>query len=419
MANQQKVLKKEKDVEIEKDVEQKVDKEELRKDISTISDAILDDEKVEDIEDSQKESKQTSNDNKKQDNRIVIDSKAKLKIILFTILTLGLFYILLHKEIKKRKSTSNKSTNIRKDNKDQDNKKDLKEDKDDINKKDDTDDDSKNDDVDLDKYQEEPSDEESKDDIIETIEVEETIIVEEDDKPEEKSLDEDTKDDEVKIIDVQETIVVNDKKEQNDHKDNKKLTSKQDDKQDNKIDVKDDKKSQPTKESKQDTNKTQKIDDSNKNRSLDKPNEITKKEKPIDSKTIAKQDEKPKQDDHKETAKVVVDKKIDKTKEVQTKSSDEVLSIKNASALRSSKKIPIDVDELIKCFGGISNITNVENSLSTIQFFVKDKSIVNKDGIKTIMNGKGISVMGQKFSIVCGDFASALKEEVSKMIKDN
>lgn len=91
--------------------------------------------------------------------------------------------------------------------------------------------------------------------------------------------------------------------------------------------------------------------------------------------------------------------------------------IKDTSKLKQSKKNPIDNEKIIKNLGGKDNIVKIENTLSTIQFYVIDKTKVNKDEIKKIFNGKGISIVDKKYSIVCGDYANTLKEEIIKKIK--
>ncbi len=124
--------------------------------------------------------------------------------------------------------------------------------------------------------------------------------------------------------------------------------------------------------------------------------------------------------DHKLKQKEKTKTELSSKKTSNKRNNDSTLTkqeIKDTSKLKQSKKIPIEVEKLITSFGGKENLLNAESTLSTIQLFVNDKNKVNKDEVKKIFSGKGISIVDKKFSIICGDYASELKEQILKIIK--
>ena len=414
-----------------KEVDNKeIDKDKLSSEISTIVDEMIDNKNENTSIDENSQNEQNKSTNKPK-QEIVIDSKTKLKIILFTILTLGVFYILLQKELKARKKPQKPATKIIEktdNNKAIDTKSvstkesfdDVRTETKDIEPKTITKDkivsEKQNEITSLDSNNQETKIINSKDDLDkkEDINVKVPVVIQNIELQETNSVQEHNIEQiENKSNSENKTIEDNNK---NINKTDTKLLIKED--KLNKDENKDDSSTKQQKATKKIATSTKHIDKPKQKTSTKSSNAKQNKQQHIETKDVAEE-----QKIIQEGINDVVESIIQETKSskhvvntTETKSSDEMISIKDSSNLRHSSKIPVDINQLIKNFGGVENITNVENSLSTVQVFVKDKNLVNKDEVKKTINGKGISVVGQKYSLVCGDFAIALKEAINEII---
>ena len=414
-----------------KEVDNKeIDKDKLSSEISIIVNEMIDNknENTSIDENSQNEQNKSTNKTKQE---IVIDSKTKLKIILFTILTLGVFYILLQKELKARKKPQKPATKIIEqtdNNKAIDTKSvstkesfdDIRTETKDIEPKTITKDkivsEKQNEITSLDSNNQETKIINSKDDLDkkEDINVKVPVVIQNIESQETNSVQEhNTEQIENKSNSENKTIEDNNK---NINKTDTKPLIKED--KLNKDENKDDSSTKQQKATKKIATSTKHIDKPKQKASTKSSNAKQNKQQHIETKDVAEEQKIIQEGINDVVESIIQEAKSSKhvVNTTETKSSDEMISIKDSSNLRHSSKIPVDINQLIKNFGGIENITNVENSLSTVQVFVKDKNLVNKDEVKKTINGKGISVVGQKYSLVCGDFAIALKEAINEII---
>lgn len=88
------------------------------------------------------------------------------------------------------------------------------------------------------------------------------------------------------------------------------------------------------------------------------------------------------------------------------------------TTLRISTKIPFNIDELIKILGTEKNIKSVDASLNTLKIEFLDKNLIDEESIKKI-GAKGLIFSGNKISIIFGDFAITLKDELIKILPIN
>lgn len=86
--------------------------------------------------------------------------------------------------------------------------------------------------------------------------------------------------------------------------------------------------------------------------------------------------------------------------------------------LRISTKIPFNINELIKILGTEKNIKSVDASLNTLKIEFLDKSLIEEESIKKI-GAKGLIFSSNKISIIFGDYAIALKDELIKILPLN
>ncbi len=414
-----------------KEVDNKeIDKDKLSSEISTIVDEMIDNKNENTSIDENSQNEQNKSTNKPK-QEIVIDSKTKLKIILFTILTLGVFYILLQKELKARKKPQKPATKIIEqtdNNKAIDTKSvstkesfdDVRTETKDIEPKTITKDkivsEKQNEITSLDSNNQETKIINSKDDLDkkEDINVKVPVVIQNIELQETNSVQEhNTEQIENKSNSENKTIEDNNK---NINKTDTKLLIKED--KLNKDENKDDSSTKQQKATKKIATSTKHIDKPKQKASTKSSNAKQNKQQHIETKDVAEEQKIIQEGINDVVESIIQEAKSSKhvVNTTETKSSDEMIFIKDSSNLRHSSKIPVDINQLIKNFGGVENITNVENSLSTVQVFVKDKNLVNKDEVKKTINGKGISVVGQKYSLVCGDFAIALKEAINEII---
>ncbi|MGL4950591.1 MAG: hypothetical protein ACRC4M_01995 [Mycoplasma sp.] len=109
--------------------------------------------------------------------------------------------------------------------------------------------------------------------------------------------------------------------------------------------------------------------------------------------------------------KIYLNKKIKKA-ELEKESKSETKTPK----LKTSNKIPFKVEKFIELLGGVENILTSVGSLNTLKLEVVDKNLVKQEEIKKI-GAKGIMISKNKISIIFGDFAIILNDEINKLLK--
>ncbi|QEX47470.1 PTS sugar transporter subunit IIA [Mycoplasmoides gallisepticum] len=83
--------------------------------------------------------------------------------------------------------------------------------------------------------------------------------------------------------------------------------------------------------------------------------------------------------------------------------------------LIKSEKLPFDLDQLINILGGLENIQTTQATLNMIKINVVDKTKVNQDQIKSRLKINGIMWASNDLSLVCGDYASSLSEQINQL----
>jgi len=81
----------------------------------------------------------------------------------------------------------------------------------------------------------------------------------------------------------------------------------------------------------------------------------------------------------------------------------------------SRKDFSSEVNKLIQYLGGKDNIVNAEVNMSRFKVFLKDVSIVNKEGI-TSLGAKGIVEIDNQLKIIFGKDAKQLKKYIDDMM---
>ncbi|TKA59430.1 Glucose/sucrose specific PTS system IIB component (PtsG) [Mycoplasmopsis bovis 8790] len=76
----------------------------------------------------------------------------------------------------------------------------------------------------------------------------------------------------------------------------------------------------------------------------------------------------------------------------------------------------MDTLELINLLGGKGNISSVSNTISRIKVIINDKSIVQKDKLEQLKYVSGIMISSNNVSLVVGDYAKKLSEELNNEI---
>lgn len=127
----------------------------------------------------------------------------------------------------------------------------------------------------------------------------------------------------------------------------------------------------------------------------DKPkNEVNKNKKP------KKLDKNPKAEKVSEPTKKVAKKSISNLE----------------SSFKVSDKIPFALEDLVKFLGSKENIREIDASLNSLKVLIKDKTKVDQIKIKEL-GAKGIMLSSDKVSIIFGDYATILKEDLGRFLK--
>lgn len=113
---------------------------------------------------------------------------------------------------------------------------------------------------------------------------------------------------------------------------------------------------------------------------------------------------------------IYLEDKIEDQKELNKKENENIECEK--PALRISSKIPFNVEDLISILGSEKNIKSVDASLNTLKIEFVDKNLIDQDSIKKI-GAKGLIFSEEKISIIFGDYAIPLKEELLEILKIN
>ena len=79
------------------------------------------------------------------------------------------------------------------------------------------------------------------------------------------------------------------------------------------------------------------------------------------------------------------------------------------------KNFSSEVNKLIQYLGGKDNIVNAEVNMSRFKVILKDVSIVNKDGIKSL-GAQGIVETDNTLKIIFGKDAKQLKKYIDDMM---
>lgn len=80
--------------------------------------------------------------------------------------------------------------------------------------------------------------------------------------------------------------------------------------------------------------------------------------------------------------------------------------------LTTTDEIPFQIAEFIELLGGSANLINIDSTLNTLKVEVVDILKVDTDGIKKL-GAKGILKTSNKLSIIFGDYASHLKNQMA------
>ncbi|QMT98392.1 PTS sugar transporter subunit IIA [Mycoplasma tullyi] len=99
---------------------------------------------------------------------------------------------------------------------------------------------------------------------------------------------------------------------------------------------------------------------------------------------------------------------------VATKKAKRISSQINQELIKS-EKIPFDLNEFINILGGIDNIQTTTATLNTIKINVADKTKVNQDQIKNRLKINGMMWASHDLSLVCGDYASSLSDQINQL----
>ncbi|MDC4163031.1 PTS sugar transporter subunit IIA [Mycoplasma bradburyae] len=103
---------------------------------------------------------------------------------------------------------------------------------------------------------------------------------------------------------------------------------------------------------------------------------------------------------------------------VATKRAKKISSKVNHELIKSDK-LPFSLNDFIEILGKIENIKSSESTLNMIKINVEDKSKVDQDKLKNKLKFKGIMWANTNLSLVCGDYASSLSEQINAKIKLN
>ncbi|AAP56894.1 putative PTS system glucose-specific enzyme IIB PtsG [Mycoplasmoides gallisepticum CA06_2006.052-5-2P] len=99
---------------------------------------------------------------------------------------------------------------------------------------------------------------------------------------------------------------------------------------------------------------------------------------------------------------------------VATKKAKRISSQINQELIKS-EKLPFDLDQFINILGGLENIQTTQATLNMIKINVVDKTKVNQDQIKSRLKINGIMWASHDLSLVCGDYASSLSEQINQL----
>lgn len=99
---------------------------------------------------------------------------------------------------------------------------------------------------------------------------------------------------------------------------------------------------------------------------------------------------------------------------VATKKAKRISSQINQELIKS-EKLPFDLDQFINILGGLENIQTTQATLNMIKIDVVDKTKVNQDQIKSRLKINGIMWASHDLSLVCGDYASSLSEQINQL----
>ncbi|WP_255565826.1 PTS sugar transporter subunit IIA [Mycoplasma sp. E35C] len=84
--------------------------------------------------------------------------------------------------------------------------------------------------------------------------------------------------------------------------------------------------------------------------------------------------------------------------------------------LKISNKLPFNLDNFVRALGSWDNLQSSEATLNMIKISVVDKNKINPDQIKKEFKIKGIMWSGNNLSLVCGDYAISLSEQINSRI---
>ncbi|MCE6061604.1 PTS transporter subunit EIIB [Mycoplasmopsis agalactiae] len=76
----------------------------------------------------------------------------------------------------------------------------------------------------------------------------------------------------------------------------------------------------------------------------------------------------------------------------------------------------MDTLELVNLLGGKNNIISASSTISRIKVFINDKTAVQKDKLEQLKYVSGLMISSNNISIVVGDYAKKLCEELNNEI---
>ena len=80
------------------------------------------------------------------------------------------------------------------------------------------------------------------------------------------------------------------------------------------------------------------------------------------------------------------------------------------------KDFSSEVNKLIQYLGGKDNIINADYNMSRLKVILKDVSLANKDGIKSLGQDVGIVELDNQLKIILGKDAKQLKKYIDDMM---
>ncbi|VEU78376.1 putative PTS system glucose-specific enzyme II [Mycoplasmopsis columbinasalis] len=76
----------------------------------------------------------------------------------------------------------------------------------------------------------------------------------------------------------------------------------------------------------------------------------------------------------------------------------------------------VNLNELITLLGEKANITEVDATLSNLKLAIQDRQKVNLEALKNLKYVSGIMAGETKITLVVGDIAQSLKNELAKLL---